>query len=77
MVVIDDNYIYHSDYFVMHRNIKSLYCTPGINIMLQVNYTSKNKLQGKKKILSVVTKGEELGSVLDAGGQNVETVLLK
>ena len=34
MVMIDDNYIYHSDYFVMPRNTKSLDCTPGINIML-------------------------------------------
>ena len=29
----------NGDHFVMYRNIDSLCCAPGINIVLQVNYT--------------------------------------
>ena len=31
----------HRDHFEMYRNIESLCCVPGINIVLLVNYTSK------------------------------------
>ena len=31
----------HGAHFVMYRHIDSLCCIPGTNIMLQVNYTSK------------------------------------
>ena len=36
----DDNQNYHGDHFEMYRNIESLLCAPGNNIVLQVNYTS-------------------------------------
>ena len=33
------------DYFIMHKNIKSLFCIPEANIILCVNYNSiKNKV---------------------------------
>ena len=33
-MVTDDNQIYQRDHFEMHRNIKSLCCIPGTNIVL-------------------------------------------
>ena len=47
---------YHGGHFVMYRNVKSLCCVPGTNIVLQVDYISKpNKLTGKE-IRFVVTR---------------------
>ena len=40
---------YHGDHFVMHRNIESLFCAPGANTVLQVNYTSTNKHTNSQK----------------------------
>ena len=45
----DGNYIYGGDHFVMCWNIESLCCAPGTNIMLYVNYTSKNNKLIKKR----------------------------
>ena len=60
-LVTDSNQTYHGDYFEMYRNIESLCCTTGTNIVLQVNYTSKaNKYTRKpveKEIRFVVTRG--------------------
>ena len=36
---------YHGDCFEMYRNIKSLCCVPGTNLVLLVNYTSKTNKQ--------------------------------
>ena len=33
-VVTDDNHAYHGDHFEMYRNIESLCCVPGTNIVL-------------------------------------------
>ena len=37
------------DHFEMHRNIESLFCAPGSNIVLQDNYTSKTNTQTQRK----------------------------
>ena len=34
----------HIGHFAVYRNIESLCCTPGTNIVLQVNYTSVKKI---------------------------------
>ena len=33
-MVTDGNYTYHGDYFVIYKNIESLCCAPGTNIIL-------------------------------------------
>ena len=71
-MVTDSNqtYGYH---FVMYRNIKSPCCAPVTNVVLQVNYTSENKLI-EKEIRFVVARGKAWGDwELDEGGQNVQT----
>ena len=45
----DGNYMYCSDHFIVHRNITSLFCAPGLNIVLQVNCTSKIDKQTHRK----------------------------
>ena len=64
------------DHFEMYRNIQSLYYVTGTNIVLQVNYTSKNKQINKlaeKEIRFVVTRDEEWGQgELDEGSQKVQ-----
>ena len=37
-LVTDGNQTYCGDHFVMYRNIKSLFCPPGTNIVSQFNY---------------------------------------
>ena len=39
----------HGDCFEMYRNIEPLYCAPGTNMVLQVNYTSKTNKQTHRK----------------------------
>ena len=41
-MVIDVNDTYCGDHFAIYINIESLCCIPETNIMLYVNYTSKN-----------------------------------
>lgn len=68
----DGNQTYDGDYFVIYRNIELLCCAPGINIGLQVKYTSKTKKPTNiaKKVRFVVTRGRRWGEGgLDEGGQ--------
>ena len=44
-MVTDGKQTYHGDRYEMYRNIESLCCAPGTNIVLQVNYTSKTNKQ--------------------------------
>lgn len=39
-MVTDDSYTYSEDYFIMCKSIVSLCCTPEMNRILYVNYTS-------------------------------------
>lgn len=41
---------YHSDHFVIYKNIKSSYSIPETNIMLYVNYASIKNLEMKKRM---------------------------
>lgn len=41
--MMDVNYIYWGDHLVIYPNVKSLCCTPEMNIMLNVKYTSNEK----------------------------------
>ena len=45
----DGNQTYHSDHFVMYRNIESLCYTPGTNSVLYVSYTSKQTNSQKNR----------------------------
>ena len=45
---MDINQTYYGDYFTIYTNIKSLSCTPEINIMY-VNYTSVIKMRPKEQ----------------------------
>ena len=68
----NDNEIQHGNNFEMYRNIVSLCCVPGINIELQVNYTSKIS----KQTNSQKKRSEEAGvwgGELDEGSQKVQT----
>ena len=56
-LVTDGNQTYHGDHFEMYRNSKSLYCVPGTNIALEVNYTSKTNKLIAKEISFVITRG--------------------
>ena len=47
-IVTEDNQTY-GDNFKMYRNIKSLFCAPGTNIVLWINYTSKTNKQAHSK----------------------------
>ena len=40
-MVTDGNYIYHGDHFEMYRNIESLCCIPGTDIVLHIKYNLK------------------------------------
>ena len=70
-MMTDGNRIYHGDHFKMYRDIESLCCVPGTNIVLQVNYTSKNK-QIHRKIKFVVMRGWIEGKLHDSD-QKVQT----
>ena len=48
-MMTDGNQTYHSDHFEMYRNIESLCCVPGTNIVLQISYTSKTNKQTHRK----------------------------
>ena len=48
-MVTYSNQTHPGDHFEIHRNIKSLCCMIGTNIVLQVNYTSKKKNTQKKR----------------------------
>ena len=69
-----DNSIYHGGHFDMYRNTKAFCCDPGINVALQVNYTSKaNKLR-EKGIRSAATRDRACGEGgLDKGNQKEKT----
>ena len=48
----------HDDHFEMYRNIQSLRCVPGTNIVVYINYTSKtNKLIEKRPDLGLPEVG--------------------
>ena len=49
----------HDDHFEMYRNIQSLRCVPGTNIVVYINYTSKTNKLIEKEIRFVVTRGGE------------------
>ena len=72
------NQTYHGDHFEKYRNIESLCCVTGTNIVLQVNYTSKPKqanLQTDRKrdqICGYQMPGEGERQ-LDEGGKKVQT----
>ena len=53
--MMDDNWLYYGDHFIMHKNIESLCCTPETNIILYVNYNSIRKL-GSSQIFTTLTK---------------------
>ena len=56
----------------MYRDIESLCCVRGANIILQVNYTFKMNKQ-KKEIRFVVIRGrEQEEGELDKGSQKVQ-----
>ena len=58
----------------MYSNIKSLYCVPKTNIILQVIHTSKTNELIEKEMRFVVIRGEGEGEEkLDEGSQNVQT----
>ena len=58
----------------MYSNIKSLYCVPKTNIILQVIHTSKTNELIEKEMRFVVIRGEGEGEgKLDEGSQNVQT----
>lgn len=44
-MMMNVNYTYYSDHFIMYTNNKLLCCTIGTNIMLQASYTSLKKIQ--------------------------------
>ena len=70
-VVTDQNQTYYADHFEMYRNLESLCCVTGTNIVFQVNYTSKTNSE-KDEVCGYQRWGwEEEG--LDEGGQNVQT----
>ena len=46
--VTDVNYTYCGDHFAIHTNSKSLFCTPEINIVLYVDYTSLKKKKRRR-----------------------------
>ena len=57
-MMTDGNRIYHGDHFKMYRDIESLCCVPGTNIVLQVNYTSKTNKFIEKEIRFVAIRDE-------------------
>ena len=77
------NYTYHGDHFEIYRNIKSLCCTTGTNIVLWFNYTSKTNKQTynqthRKRYQICGYQRQGLGEgELDEGGQNVQTASYK
>ena len=70
-MVIGDNQTSHGDYFVKLRNIKSLCCTPGTNIVLQVKTQTNSQ---KKRLYLWLPEARDWGGALDVGDQNVETL---
>ena len=56
----------------MYRNIDSLCCVPGTDIVSQVNYTSKRNKLTEKEIGFVVTRGGG-GYTLEEGGHKGQT----
>ena len=79
-LVTDGNKTYHG-YFVMYRNIESLYCPPGTNIVLQVNNTLKK--QTSKKTLGEIypiynyQRQRCRKEKLDEGGQKLQSSIYK
>ena len=49
-MMINVNYTYYSDHFIMYTNNKLLCCTFGTNIMLHASYTSLQKFKLDKFI---------------------------
>ena len=74
-MMTDSNQTNHGDHFVIYRNIISPFCELRINIVLQVNYTSKNKqeLTEKETVFVVTISGEQAEKELDGGGQKIST----
>ena len=71
-MVTDGNQTQHDGHFEMYRNIKSLYCVPGTNIVLQVNYTPKTKqIHGKRDQIYGYQRQGVGDRKLDEGGQKV------
>ena len=67
-MVTNGNQTQCGDHFVMYRNIKSLCCAPGADVVLQVNYTSKTKETNSERKRSDLwlpeARGEEKGNWL-------------
>ena len=45
-MVMDGNWTYCGDYFIIYKNIESLCCTPETSITLYVKYNFKKKITG-------------------------------
>ena len=58
MTKLTDSYQTYRDQFIMYINAKSLCCTPEINIILYVNYTSIKKKKERKASMLCPTTGE-------------------
>ena len=70
--MVDGNYTYCGDLFVMFKNIESPRCTPGTK-SVQVILLQTSKLR-EKEIRFLVTRGSGCGEgKLDEGNQNVLT----
>ena len=52
-------YTLYGDHFEMYRNTELLYCAPGTNIVVQVNYTSKTN--SEKETRFVINRGQGRG----------------
>ena len=75
-MVTDGNQTCRGDHFVLYRNMESLCCAPGTNIVLQVNYTSTNKTKKTyRKRYQICVKqmqGVEGGGT-EEGGEKLQT----
>ena len=75
-MVTDGNQTYPVDHFIIYKNIKSLCCTPGTNIVFQVNYTSKTNRFIESRFVATRGRGWRERE-LDEGGQKVQTYSYK
>ena len=76
-IMTDDNYAYHGHHFKMYRNIESLCCVTGANIVLQVSFTSETnkqkKAQKNKSDMQLLDARHERKGGLGEGSQKVQT----
>ena len=66
---------YHCDHFVMYRNIESICCVRGTDVVLSFTYTSKLSKQTNK----LIEKRSDLwlSEALEEGSQKVQTLSYK